>query len=99
PYAALAPASPLKPETVRGVDLVIVRELTGGIYFGEKTATVDRASDLCVYTEGEVERIARVACEIARSRQRRLTSVDKANVLETSRLWRRVTTRVVGEEY
>jgi 3-isopropylmalate dehydrogenase len=85
------------------VDFVVVRELTGGIYFGDKTLEKDeggeRATDLCVYTTSEVERVVRVACELARTRKGRLTSVDKANVLETSRLWRRVTTRVVSEEF
>jgi len=96
-------ASPLKVELLAGVDFVVVRELTGGIYFGEKTLERDeggeRATDLCVYTTAEVERVVRVACELARARKGRLTSVDKANVLETSRLWRRVTTRVVRDEF
>lgn len=100
---SMAAASPLKAELLAGVDFVVVRELTGGIYFGDKTLEKDeggeRATDLCVYTTAEVERVVRVACELARTRKGRLTSVDKANVLETSRLWRRVTTRVVSAEF
>jgi 3-isopropylmalate dehydrogenase len=103
---ATASASPLRAERLAGVDLLVVRELTGGIYYGEKrreslngTEARERASDLCVYTTGEIERVVRVAATLARGRRRRLTSVDKANVLETSRLWRRVTARVVREEF
>ncbi|HEX3694802.1 MAG TPA: 3-isopropylmalate dehydrogenase [Polyangia bacterium] len=92
-------ASPLRPELLAGVDLVVVRELTGGIYFGEKLRDKDRAVDTCVYTEGEVERIVRAAGKLARGRRKKLTSVDKANVLETSRLWREVTERVVKAEF
>jgi 3-isopropylmalate dehydrogenase len=76
--------------------MLVVRELTGGIYFGEKTRTETSASDLCVYTTPEIERIARVAFRSVRTR---VTSVDKANVLETSRLWREVVTRVHAEEF
>lgn len=92
-------ASTLRPEVLAGVDMMVVRELTGGIYFGEKVREADRASDLCVYTVGEVERIVRVAARLARARRKRLTSVDKANVLETSRLWREVTIRVMRDEF
>jgi 3-isopropylmalate dehydrogenase len=92
-------ASPLRPELLAGVDLMVVRELTGGIYFGEKVRDGDRASDACVYTVPEVERIVRMAARIARGRRKKLTSVDKANVLETSRLWREVTVRVMKEEF
>src|SRR2546423_15610220 len=81
-------ASPLKTELLQDVALVVVRELTGGLYFGEKRREADCASDLCVYTAEEVRRVVRVAARLARQRRRRLTSVDKANVLETSRLWR-----------
>ena len=99
----LAAASPLRPELLQGVDLLVVRELTGGIYFGEKRRErVDggeRAIDSCVYTTGEIERVVRVAATLARGRRGKLTSVDKANVLETSRLWRSVTTRVVEAEF
>jgi 3-isopropylmalate dehydrogenase len=96
PLPALYDASPLKRELIEGTDLLVVRELTGGIYFGEKTRTADAASDLCVYTREEIERIARVAFGAARSR---VTSVDKANVLETSRLWREVVTELHGREF
>jgi 3-isopropylmalate dehydrogenase len=98
-HPALADASSLKAEVVRGVDLVFVRELTGGIYFGEKHRDANGASDMCVYSVVEVERIVRVAAQLARGRRRRLTSIDKSNVLETSRLWRAVTQRVVSEEF
>src|SRR5579863_7190220 len=96
PLPALYEASPLKPEIIDGTDLLVVRELTGGIYFGEKTRTADRASDACVYTRAEIERIARVAFRAARSR---VTSVDKANVLETSRLWREVVRDIHAREF
>ena len=96
PAPALYDASPLKRELIERTDLLVVRELTGGIYFGEKTRTEDRASDACVYTRAEIERIARVAFDAARSR---VTSVDKANVLETSRLWREVVHELHGREY
>src|SRR3954464_5423244 len=96
PIAALLDASPLKRELIEGTDLLVVRELTGGIYFGAKERTDTRASDLCEYTVPEIERIARTAFEAARSR---VTSVDKMNVLETSRLWREVVARVHSEEF
>jgi 3-isopropylmalate dehydrogenase len=96
PVPALYDASPLKLEVIERTDLLVVRELTGGIYFGEKTRTADSASDACVYTRGEIERIARVAFGAARSR---VTSVDKANVLETSRLWREVVRDVHAREF
>ncbi|MDP3802701.1 3-isopropylmalate dehydrogenase [Brevundimonas sp.] len=95
----LAHRSPLKREIVEGVDLIVFRELTGGIYFGEKTRTDDRATDLCVYTTPEIERIARAAFKTAQQRRGKVTSVDKANVMETSRLWREVVTRVHAEEF
>ena len=98
-HPALADASTLKHEIVQGVDLVFVRELTGGIYFGEKRRDARSASDLCSYTVEEIERIVRVAAQLARTRRRRLHSIDKANVLETSRLWREVAQRVVAEEF
>ena len=98
-YPELAGASPLRPEVIAGVDLVVVRELTGGIYFGEKTRTADSASDLCRYTAPEIERVVRRAAELARTRRGRLCSVDKANVLETSRLWRSVTARLMAREF
>jgi 3-isopropylmalate dehydrogenase len=95
----LAGASPLKPELLVGVDLVVVRELTGGIYFGEKRRTETTAFDACTYSVEEVERVVRVAGRLARGRRKKITSVDKANVLETSRLWRAVTERVVKAEF
>ncbi len=95
----LAAASPLKPEIVKGVDLLVVRELTGGIYFGEKRRTADSAFDACSYTVAEVERVVRMAGRLARGRRKKITSVDKANVLETSRLWREVAERVVKTEF
>ncbi len=92
PLPALYDASPLRRERIEGTDLLVVRELTGGIYFGEKTRTAQSASDVCEYTVEEVERIARTAFQAARRRSNepRVASVDKANVLETSRLWREV---------
>jgi 3-isopropylmalate dehydrogenase len=96
---ALVNASTLKPEVLEGVDLVFVRELTGGIYFGEKTRDANGASDLCTYTVAEVERITRVAARLAQGRRRKLTSIDKSNVLETSRLWREVCERVMKAEF
>ncbi len=100
---ALVEYSPLKPELVRGVDLVIVRELIGGIYFGEKCESevhegAERAWDLENYSVPEVDRISRLAFETARLRRGKVTSVDKANVLATSRLWRRTVAKV-HEEY
>jgi 3-isopropylmalate dehydrogenase len=94
---ALLSVSTLKKEVVEGVDILIVRELTGGAYFGEKVESEDRASDLSIYTREEVERVARVAFEAAEGRRGRVTSVDKANVLATSRLWRSVVDDVAGE--
>jgi 3-isopropylmalate dehydrogenase len=96
PLPALYDASPLKREIIDRTDLLVVRELTGGIYFGEKTRTDDEATDTCIYTRAEIERIARVAFGAARSR---VTSVDKANVLETSRLWREVVREVHSAEF
>ena len=96
PLPALYDASPLRREIIDGTDLLVVRELTGGIYFGDKTRTDDRASDLCVYSVEEIERIARSAFEAARTK---VTSVDKANVLETSRLWRQTVNEVHEREF
>ena len=98
-YPALAAASSLKPALVEGgLDLLVVRELTGGLYFGQpKGNDGTRAVDTCVYARDEIERIARVAFDAARKRQKRLCSVDKANVLETSRLWRAVVHEVADE--
>jgi 3-isopropylmalate dehydrogenase len=93
PSPALIDASPLRPERIEGTDLLVVRELTGGIYFGDRAREGGRAYDTCTYTSEEVERIAEVAFRLAR---RRVTSVDKANVLETSRLWRETVDLVAG---
>ncbi|MFZ1153689.1 MAG: 3-isopropylmalate dehydrogenase [Solirubrobacteraceae bacterium] len=96
PLPALYDASPLRRERIEGTDLLVVRELTGGIYFGEKTRTKDFASDVCAYTTEEIERITRTAFGAARAK---VTSVDKANVLETSRLWREVVTDLHSREF
>ncbi|MEO9170441.1 MAG: 3-isopropylmalate dehydrogenase [Candidatus Baltobacteraceae bacterium] len=101
-FAGLEDASSLKPELVRGLDLVVVRELTGGIYFGKPKEQrmergVESAIDTMIYSAPEIERIARTAFELARARRKHLTSVDKQNILETSRLWRRVVERIARE--
>jgi 3-isopropylmalate dehydrogenase len=80
--------SPLTADRAKDVDILIIRELTGGLYFGEKREGLERASDNCAYTRGEVVRVARIAFEAARGRKGKVTSVDKANVMATSRLWR-----------
>ncbi|MGH8188154.1 MAG: 3-isopropylmalate dehydrogenase, partial [Steroidobacteraceae bacterium] len=98
-HPALFDASPLKAEVLKGTDIVVVRELTGGIYFGEKHRTDDFASDLCTYSVEEIQRVTRVAGRLARGRRKRIVSVDKANVLETSRLWRATVERVMREEF
>jgi 3-isopropylmalate dehydrogenase len=98
-HPALYAASPLKERLLEGVDILFVRELTGGIYFGDKTRSTDAASDLCSYSRAEIERIVRLACRLAGQRRGIVTSVDKANVLETSRLWRETATRVVREDF
>jgi 3-isopropylmalate dehydrogenase len=99
PHPTLRQASPLKASLLDGVDLLIVRELTGGIYFGRRTRDAEAATDECRYTLQEIERIARIAFRLAGGRRRRVTSVDKANVLETSRLWRATVTRIAREEF
>ena len=99
PHPAALNASPIKPHLLTGVDIVVVRELTGGIYFGEKTRSADSASDLCTYSVAEIERVVRSAFKLARQRRSYVVSVDKANVLETSRLWRDVATRIGAEEF
>ncbi len=97
-HAVLADRSPLKPERLHGVDLLIVRELTGGLYYGQpRGREADRAVNTLVYSATEIERVARVAFEAARERRSLVTSVDKANVLEVSQLWREVVTRIGGE--
>ena len=104
-HPALIASSPLRPERLAGVDILVIRELTGGLYFGAQgreplpDGSGERAFDTCVYTTHEVERVVRVAATLARARRGKLTSVDKANVLTTSRLWRNVTTRVMREEF
>lgn len=95
----LAGASPIKEDRLHGVDMMVVRELTGGIYFGDKTRDAESASDLCVYHKHEVERIIRVAARLAQSRKGNLCSVDKANVLETSRFWRDITVNTLNTEF
>ena len=99
PLEALRDASPLRPERLVDTDLIVVRELTGGIYFGAKERTATTASDLCTYSVGEIERIVRVAARLAEQRRGELVSVDKANVLETSRLWRETVTRIMAAEF
>ena len=110
-FAALSQASTLKPEVIDGVDMMIVRELTGGLYFGKRERFYDeegagtngakgqRAYDTLEYREYEIERIARQAFEAARKRRNKVTSVDKANVLETSRMWREIVHRIGETEY
>jgi len=94
PSPALLDASPLKRERIEGTDLVVVRELTGGIYFGDRGRADGRAHDTCVYSVEEIERIAEVAFKFAR---KKVTSVDKANILETSRLWREVVSGMASD--
>src|SRR5262244_3657081 len=104
-FDALAEASSLKPELVRGLDLMIVRELTGGIYFGQPRGIetlpdgTRRGINTEVYTEAEIERVTRAAFELARKRQKRLCEVDKANVMESGGLWREVAQRVRDADY
>ena len=98
-HPKLVDASPLKPEILEGVDLMVVRELTGGSYFGEKIEGDDFASDTCTYSRVEIERVVRMAGEIARQRSGKLTMIDKANVMATSRLWRKVTEEIMQAEF
>ena len=99
PHPAVLHASPIKAELLHGVDIMVVRELTGGIYFGEKTRTATEAVDVCRYSVMEIERVVRLAARLARTRRKKLTSVDKANVLETSRLWRATVNRIMPAEF
>jgi len=99
PHPAVLHASPIKAELLHGVDIMVVRELTGGIYFGDKHRTATEAVDVCRYSVTEIERVVRLAAALARGRRRKLTSVDKANVLETSRLWRAVVDRIMPAEF
>lgn len=96
---ALMGASPLKNEKLEGVDIVVVRELTGGIYFGRRELTKTSAYDTCEYTVEEIERVCRSAARLAEQRSKKITSVDKANVLDTSKLWRETATRIFAEEF
>jgi 3-isopropylmalate dehydrogenase len=96
-HPALASFSPLKNDKLKNVDVLFVRELTGGAYFGAKTRTEDTATDECKYTVAEIERVTRRAFELARDRRQHVTSVDKANVLETSRLWRSTVQRIAAD--
>ncbi len=101
-YPELLNSTPLKPEVIRGVDLVVIRELTGGLYFGKpkerwQTTRGRRAVDTLAYSEAEVERVLRVGFSLAKRRRGRLTSVDKANVLETSRMWREIALELAPE--
>jgi 3-isopropylmalate dehydrogenase len=98
-HPELTDASPLKAEYLDGVDIMVVRELTGGSYFGEKVEGDDFASDTCTYTRQEVERVVVKAANIARNRKGCLTMIDKANVLATSRLWRKVTEEVMKDQF
>jgi 3-isopropylmalate dehydrogenase len=98
-HPKLVDASPLKPEVLEGVDMMVVRELTGGSYFGDKVEGDDFASDSCSYSREEIERVVIRAGEIARQRSGKLTMIDKANVMATSRLWRKVTADVMQEQF
>lgn len=99
PNPLLAGASPIRADLLEGVDIMVVRELTGGIYFGEKVRTEDSATDVCTYTRSEIERVLRIAGKLAQGRRKKVTSVDKSNVLETSRLWREVTSELMPREF
>ena len=98
-YPELIDNSPIKNRYLENIDMVFVRELTGGIYFGEKKKTDESASDICEYSRVEIERITRVAANIAQGRRKKITSVDKANVMATSQLWRSTTTELIANEY
>jgi 3-isopropylmalate dehydrogenase len=98
-HPALYAASPLKPDRLSGVDILVLRELTGGIYFGRKSRTEDLATDECRYDRKEISRLVRMGALLARKRRKKLTSVDKANVLDTSRLWRSVTSELMRSEF
>jgi 3-isopropylmalate dehydrogenase len=99
PHPKLLDASPIKAHLLRGVDIMVVRELTGGIYFGDKTRNATEAVDVCRYTLTEIERVVRLGAGLARARRKKLTSVDKANVLETSRLWRATVNLIMPAEF
>ncbi len=99
PHPALIGTSPIRQELLEGVDIMFVRELTGGIYFGEKSRTKDSATDVCTYTRSEIERVLRIAGTLASGRRGKVTSIDKSNVLETSRLWREVANELMPKEF
>jgi 3-isopropylmalate dehydrogenase len=99
PHPATLFASPIKSELLQGVDIMVVRELTSGIYFGDKSRTATDAVDVCRYSVTEIERVVRLAARLAQARRRKMTSVDKANVLETSRLWRTTVDRILPSEF
>ncbi|MGI9290466.1 MAG: 3-isopropylmalate dehydrogenase [Gammaproteobacteria bacterium] len=99
PHPILAGASPIRQDLLEGVDIMVVRELTGGIYFGKKERTADSATDVCTYTRQEIERVLRIAGKLAQGRKGKVTSIDKSNVLETSRLWREVTNEIMPQEF
>ena len=98
-HPSLAHISPLKPEHIENVDMMVVRELTGGSYFGEKVEGDDEASDAYTYSRHEIERVVKIAADMARNRYGRVTMIDKANVLATSRLWRKVTGELMANSY
>lgn len=98
-HPVLYPASPLRPEFLENVDILVVRELTGGIYFGDKTRSANAATDVCTYERHEIERIIRMAAGFAQDRRGKVTSVDKANVLDTSRLWRGIADEMFSGEF
>lgn len=98
-HPSLYPSSPLKETRLSGVDILVIRELTGGIYFGRKERTADSATDVCTYSREEIERVLRMAGRLAMLRRRKLTSIDKANVLETSRLWRSIAAELLPREF
>ena len=99
PHPAVLGAAPIKAEILQGVDIMVVRELTGGIYFGDKTRTATEATDTCRYTVEEIERVVRLAARLAQGRRCKLASIDKANVLETSRLWCETVDRLLPAEF
>ncbi len=98
-HPALYDSSPLRADRLSGVDILVIRELTGGIYFGRKERTATSATDVCTYTRNEIERVLRMAGRLAMQRRRKVTSVDKANVLETSRLWRSIAAELFAGEF
>ncbi|TFG84682.1 MAG: 3-isopropylmalate dehydrogenase, partial [Chromatiales bacterium] len=98
-HPALYDSSPLKAERLLGVDILVIRELTGGIYFGRKERSATSATDVCTYTREEIERVLRMAGELATRRRQKVTSVDKANVLDTSRLWRSIASELYAREF